>query len=123
MPNNGKRTIHVTRRFAKDYRALRKKHFDAALVKSALEALSDADADTLSTRYRDHALVGQWRGFRELHVSADVLLVYMADDDSVAVVAVRLASHDTLFSNRTGRKDVRQYLAEARELLNAMRGD
>jgi len=121
MANSGKRTIHVTKRFAKDYRSLLKKHFDPALVRSALEALSDADGDTLATTYRDHALVGQWRGFRELHVSADVLLVYMADSDSVAVVAVRLASHDTLFSNRIGKRDVREYLAEARELLESLK--
>ena len=49
----------------------------------------------LHGRYRDHALVGNYAGWRELHVEKDVLLIYRIIDDRVEFA--RLGSHDELF--------------------------
>lgn len=49
----------------------------------------------LPGKYRDHALVGNWKGFREIHIAGDVLLIYQSDDN--AIIFVRLGTHDDLF--------------------------
>lgn len=52
--------------------------------------------DLLRSRFRDHALKGEWEGFRELHVEGDWLLIYRIDRDILQLVLTRTGSHDTL---------------------------
>jgi len=49
----------------------------------------------LPEKYKDHALTGDYFGFRECHVKPDVLLVY--DVDAEYLYLVRLGSHSELF--------------------------
>lgn len=70
-------------------------------MKPAIQAIIDGDVDLLRTRYRDHALTGQWAGFRELHIDADWLLVYFIDGDRLVLVLTRTGSHDDLYSAKT----------------------
>ena len=51
----------------------------------------------LRTRYRDHALKGEWNEYRELHVSGDWLLIYRINKDELRLVLTRTGSHDELF--------------------------
>jgi len=44
----------------------------------------------------DHCLEGNWSGFREFHVSGDVLVIYMINDQTLNLI--RLGSHSELFS-------------------------
>ena len=37
----------------------------------------------LPERYRDHALQGDWKGYRDLHIEPDWLLVYRVTADEV----------------------------------------
>ncbi|MFC2304656.1 type II toxin-antitoxin system YafQ family toxin [Cardiobacterium hominis] len=46
-------------------------------------------------KYRDHALSGEWSGFRECHIKPDLLLIYETDEHTVQLV--RLGSHSELF--------------------------
>ena len=46
-------------------------------------------------KYRDHALSGEWSGFRECHIKPDLLLIYETGEDSIQLV--RLGSHSELF--------------------------
>jgi mRNA interferase YafQ len=50
----------------------------------------------LPEQYRDHALIGDWKGYRECHIKPDLLLVYAKPDDS-SLRLVRLGSHSNLF--------------------------
>jgi mRNA interferase YafQ len=54
-----------------------------------------ADQD-LRHLYRDHALVGDWSGYRECHLKPDVLLIYRKPDVETLRLA-RLGSHSDLF--------------------------
>jgi mRNA interferase YafQ len=45
---------------------------------------------------RDHALSGDWAGYRECHVKPDLLLIYKKPDDAILRLA-RLGSHSELF--------------------------
>ncbi|MCQ2951129.1 type II toxin-antitoxin system mRNA interferase toxin, RelE/StbE family, partial [Helicobacter pylori] len=42
-----------------------------------------------------HALKGKWKPFRECHIKADILLVYLVKDDEL--ILLRLGSHSELF--------------------------
>ncbi|MCQ2946644.1 type II toxin-antitoxin system YafQ family toxin, partial [Helicobacter pylori] len=42
-----------------------------------------------------HALKGVWKPYRECHIKADVLLVYLVKDDEL--ILLRLGSHSELF--------------------------
>ena len=50
----------------------------------------------LEAKYRDHALVGNWSGYRECHIAPDWLLVYKKIDSELILILSRLASHSEL---------------------------
>ena len=51
----------------------------------------------LPERHRDHALVGDYIGFRECHIMPDWLLVYAIDKGKLILTASRTGSHSDLF--------------------------
>ena len=67
-----------------------------------IEALLNAvvgqliDDEPLPESCRDHALTGNWRGYRECHIRPDLLLIYKKTDDGELRLA-RLGSHSDLF--------------------------
>lgn len=69
-----------------------------------LEVLSCLAMDLpLNPKYRDHALSGNWNGYRECHVKPDLLLVYRKDGDDLLKLA-RLNSHSNIFSIKKRQK-------------------
>ena len=62
------RSVFRTTQFKKDFKGLLKKHYDPDKLRSAVEALMTEDRDLLSTKYRDHALVNNWKGYQEIHI-------------------------------------------------------
>jgi mRNA interferase YafQ len=49
----------------------------------------------LSSHYRDHALKGQWQGFRDAHIEPDWLLIYRIEGDELQLA--RTGTHAELF--------------------------
>lgn len=88
------RAIERTTRFKRDYR--RKKKTDRALDEVLLPLIGRlaADAD-LSERLHDHALSGEWKGYRDCHVKPDLVLIYGKDKNTLTLV--RLGTHSELF--------------------------
>ena len=91
------KSILRTPRFKRDYKAVMKKHYDRQAFVDAVSALMAEDAELLARKYRDHALKGEWSGFRELHIEGDWLLIYRIDRDALQLVFTRTGSHDQLF--------------------------
>ena len=56
--------ISRTPTFERDWKRLKRKHYDPAKLRKALQTLMAEDADTLQREYRDHALKGEWLGFQ-----------------------------------------------------------
>jgi len=54
------------------------------------------DDQVLPDSHRDHALAGEWAGYRECHLKPDLLLVYRKPDTQTLRLA-RLGSHSELF--------------------------
>jgi len=92
------RTIEYATAFKKDFKRVkaspRHKEVDS-LLKGILQHL--ATDESLPTRQRDHALSGNWSGYRECHIKPDLLLIYKKPDDDTLRIA-RLGSHSELFS-------------------------
>lgn len=66
-------------------------NMDLPIVLSAL-----ANDQPLPAANKDHALTGNWAGYRECHVKPDLLLVYRKIDSYVLRLA-RLGSHSEIF--------------------------
>ena len=91
------RSILRTPRFKRDYKALMRKHYDEAKFVRVIELLMAEEATELARSYRDHALKGEWEGFRELHIESDWLLIYRVNRDELELVLTRTGSHDEMF--------------------------
>jgi mRNA interferase YafQ len=67
-----------------------------SMVDDCIRAIA-ANDEVMQKRHRDHALTGDWNGYRELHFESDLLLVYMLNGSLLTLVLVRLANHDALY--------------------------
>ena len=85
----------TTAQFRKDLKRLRKREADIRKLDGALKIL--CAEKPLPERYRDHALVGDYIGFRECHISPDWLLVYAVDKSKLILTASRTGSHADFF--------------------------
>lgn len=58
-----------------------------------------ANDEPLPAEWLDHALVGEWHGFRECHVGGDFLLIYQLEKQSKQeiVTFTRAGTHSELF--------------------------
>jgi len=52
---------------------------------------------TLPLKNRDHALIGDYKGFRECHITPDWLLIYRIEDDVLVLHLFRTGIHSDLF--------------------------
>ncbi len=91
------RTIEYSRSFRRDYRRVkanpRYKNLDR-MLQGVLDLL--ASDQPLPPKNRDHALTGDWAGYRECHIRPDLLLIYRKAGDDLLRLA-RLGSHSELF--------------------------
>ncbi len=90
-----KYTVKLTSQFKKDYKLAMKRRMKIELLDQVVTALSLGE--TLSEKYRDHALTGDWVGHRECHIQPDWLLVYRMEDDVLVLTLTRTGSHSDLF--------------------------
>jgi mRNA interferase YafQ len=92
------RTIERASAFKRDYqraKATPRHTKDVDALVSAVVALLLVD-HALPENNRDHALSGDWNGYRECHVKPDLLLIYRKPDRDTLRLA-RLGSHSELF--------------------------
>ncbi|MGD0774564.1 MAG: type II toxin-antitoxin system YafQ family toxin [Candidatus Solibacter sp.] len=92
------RTIERSSAFKRDYKRVKatpRHRRDVDLLVSTVVALLLSDR-VLPGNYRDHALIGDWMGYRECHIKPDLLLIYRKPDADTLRLA-RLGSHSELF--------------------------
>ncbi|MEN9432533.1 MAG: hypothetical protein RLZZ422_122 [Pseudomonadota bacterium] len=87
------RLLKQTKTFLKDSKkvSLSDKHFTKFV--QYLSALSLGEV--LPEESKDHALVGNWEGYREFHLSGDVLIIYKVTEGEI--ILTRMGSHSQLF--------------------------
>lgn len=88
--------LRTTSKFRKDYKRIKKRGYDLALLEAVLEKL--LNQETLEATYKDHALTGSHAGFRECHIQPDWLFIYVIEKDQLVLVAAGTGTHADLFN-------------------------
>jgi mRNA interferase YafQ len=87
------KTIRRTSQFKRDVKRIQRQGRELEKLKRVLEVL--VKGEPLAARYRDHVLVGQYKGTRECHIEPDWLLIYELGE--AEIVLIRTGSHSDLF--------------------------
>lgn len=87
--------LQVTTQFKKDYKKCEKRGLDMKLLQDVLGML--LNEQPLPGKNHDHALTGNYSGFRECHIMPDWLLIYMIQNDVLILTASRTGTHSDLF--------------------------
>lgn len=88
-------TLHTTSQFRKDYKLAKKRGYNLSLLEEVLDTL--LNGEPLDAKYHDHALTGNYLGFRECHILPDWLLIYAIDNGTLILTASRTGTHSDLF--------------------------
>ena len=81
--------------FKRDYKRLKKRGMNMELLHEVIELLTMKEP--LPERYRDHALIGDYKGYRDLHITPDWLLIYKIEHKELILILSRTGSHSDLF--------------------------
>ncbi|MBQ3686757.1 MAG: type II toxin-antitoxin system YafQ family toxin [Treponema sp.] len=94
--------LHTAKSFRSDYKKLSKSESDATdfVIKQLLEG------KILDSKYRDHDLQGNYKGYRECHVFPDLLLVYkrLITGELLILTVYRIDSHTNIFDINKSQK-------------------
>lgn len=94
--------LRITKSFKSDYKKLNRQEIEATdgIIKRLL-----AD-EALEAKYCDHALKGNYIGYRECHVRPDLLLVYKKTIDGTMYIltCLRISSHTNIFDVKKSGK-------------------
>ena len=85
--------IEYSKSFKKDFKKLNEN--EKKLTKDIIWQL--ANNQELASKYKDHALIGSYKGFRECHVKPDLLLIYKKQNEILLLTCVEIGSHSELF--------------------------
>jgi mRNA interferase YafQ len=86
--------LEYASRFKKDFKKITKMPIaDIVEVGRVISKLQRAE--TLDTKHLDHALTGNWQGFRDCHIKPDLVLIYRVHEDYLQLA--RIGSHSDLF--------------------------
>lgn len=87
--------IVLSNRFKKDLKLAAKRGLDLDELEAIVNQL--VAQQPLPAKNRDHALTGDYIGFRECHIRPDWLLVYRVDGEDLVLFLFRTGSHTDLF--------------------------
>lgn len=87
--------LEFTRQYLKDLKLARKRGLDENKLNEVIIKL--ISGEELPIKNRDHALSGDYCGYRECHIMPDWLFIYSLDCSVKIVTLVRTGSHSDLF--------------------------
>jgi mRNA interferase YafQ len=88
-------TFEPTAKFNRDIKRMIRRKLDLSPMDAVIQTL--LEEKPLARRYKDHALTGDYKGFRECHILPDWLLIYAVDKGNLILIAARTGSHSDLF--------------------------
>jgi mRNA interferase YafQ len=86
-------TINYTSQFKRDYKRIKKQNKDLSKLRTVIEIL--ATGNELEQKYKDHPLIGDWKGYRDCHIEPDWIVIYKRTIDTLTLQ--RTGSHSELF--------------------------
>ena len=87
--------IKPSHTFKKELKQAQKRGLDISKLISVVNTL--AEGKTLEPKYKDHALTGNYKGYRECHIQPDWLLIYQYDNNELYLYLARTGTHSDLF--------------------------
>lgn len=79
--------------FKRDVRTAEKRNKDLGKLRALILML--IEGRPLPPEYVDHPLKGRWKGYRDVHLEPDWLLIYCVEGDDLLLV--RTGSHADIF--------------------------
>ena len=87
--------VEYTGKFKRDLKLCKRRNKN---LKSLQKVMKLIEAEkSLPAKLKDHALSGNWSGFRDLHIEPDWLLIYKLIPKKKSVIFVRSGTHADLF--------------------------
>ncbi len=84
-----------TREFKKDYKRVTRRGLPEKEIQAVMQLIMEEKA--LPTKFKDHVLKGEYKGFGECHIRPDWLLIYLKKPQEGTVIFVRTGTHSDLF--------------------------
>ena len=88
--------IVTTGKFKKDLKTIMKRGYNMKLMDDVVTKLSKGEK--LPEKKKDHALIGNYVGKRECHITPDWLLIYEIDNGNLILYLTRTGTHADLFN-------------------------
>ena len=88
--------VKYSNRFKKGLRLAAKRGLDITLLEDIVVKLKLRTP--LDEKHKDHALSGNYKGYRECHIQPDWLLIYLIEDDILTLTLVDTGTHADLFN-------------------------
>ena len=95
VENQQKYQISWTKQYKKDIKLAKKRNYNISELQEVVKKI--AFGLPLEEKYKDHALEGNWKNHRELHIRPDWLLIYQIKDDVLILELTRTGTHSDLF--------------------------
>ena len=83
--------LDFTSKFKKDIKLLKKQGKNIEKLYEIINIL--AYGEELDAKYRDHNLIGNYKGYRECHIEPDWLLIYKVMENILILTLSRTGSH------------------------------
>lgn len=87
--------IVQTKVFKRDLKTAVRRGYNMELLGVVVDTLAAGDA--LPEKYKDHNLIGNYKGCRECHITPDWLLVYEISNEELILYLTRTGTHSDLF--------------------------
>ncbi|MGN9020205.1 type II toxin-antitoxin system YafQ family toxin [Lachnospiraceae bacterium HCP1S3_C3] len=88
--------VQFTSQFKKDLKLAKKQNKNLDKLFEVIDIL--ANGGTLDAKYKDHELIGNYKGTRECHIEPNWLLIYEIRDNVMVLILYRIGTHSELFN-------------------------
>lgn len=87
--------IAFTNQYLKDLELVKRRNLPKSELDEVVKLLSEEQP--LLPKHKDHALKGDFAGYRECHIRPNWLLMYKINKQILTLVLIRTGSHSDLF--------------------------
>ncbi len=87
--------VKKTKQFKQEYKLCKTRGLNIELLNNVIYTL--ICKQPLEPKYKDHTLIGNYKGYRECHIQSDWLLIYKIIKIDNTIIFARTGTHSDLF--------------------------
>ena len=95
MSDTPKYNLVLTSLFKKDLKVIKKRGYNLSLLNNVVDMLTMGQP--LPEKYKDHNLIGNYKGCRDCHITPDWLLIYEISEGELILYLTRTGTRSDLF--------------------------